>query len=711
MKKPLALLLALSLLFPLAACSSGEEPAVSPTAPGGAQEGAAPSASPEPQGWDGLGRPYRRSALPAYGDSTVSLFAWGEGYCQAVMYFAEDGRSMYELVENGEDVLYSPGAGVSVAAADGCAEGIWLLEYEGAEGGSVGRLRLIGASGETLRDVPLEPLGLAESYFSSLRCFEGGMCLQGAGEAAVLDGGGALVSRVSFDDPGAYVVSGGDGGLYAVASTYSGAEVSRFSGGNFEHALTLETPGVRVFGGNGEFPLICALDDGLYGLDSAGWTTPLLLWEECRLSVTGLRSLVPLSGDRLLLLDASGPALLEPASPGELSGRVTLTIASLSGGLYGLDQRFNDSGSGYYLQVLDYSDGGRLSPEDALTRLAADIAAGSAPDMFLLEGIPVNSWIRRGHLADLAPLLESGAGGLSLDDIAVASQLTVDGGLYFLGDSFGINSCAGLRSNFGDALGWTPQEYLEAEASLPSGSIMMYNMTRPLFFELVCSRYMQRAIDWAGGVCDFDNEEFISLLECACSIRETPESQMTGVYMSPSQALRKGLEYAVTLWIGNVSRIDEFEREVGERISLVGMPTPDGSCGSQLQLSRPVGVYAGSPHPEGCLEFLRFLLMSYDMDYGEGSNSAMPVYRPYLDAQIERALASTGESGAPRLTPEGAERLEELLAAVDCTTLCDSAALSIIEEEAAACFAGARSAEEAARIIQDRLSTYVAEQS
>ena len=154
---------------------------------------------------------------------------------------------------------------------------------------------------------------------------------------------------------------------------------------------------------------------------------------------------------------------------------------------------------------------------------------------------------------------------------------------------------------------------------------------------------MQRAIDWAGGVCDFDNEEFISLLECACSIRETPESQMTGVYMSPSQALREGLEYAVTLWIGNVSRIDEFEREVGERISLVGMPTPDGSCGSQLQLSRPVGVYAGSPHPGGCLEFLRFLLMSYDMDYGEGSNSAMPVYRPYLDAQIERALASTGE--------------------------------------------------------------------
>ena len=415
---------------------------------------------------------------------------------------------------------------------------------------------------------------------------------------------------------------------------------------------------MRVFGGNGEFPLICALDDGLYGLDSAGWTTPLLLWEECRLSVTGLRSLVPLSGDRLLLLDASGPALLEPASPDELSGRVTLTIASLSGGLYGLDQRFNDSGSGYYLQVLDYSDGGRLSPEDALTRLAADIAAGSAPDMFLLEGIPVNSWIRRGHLADLAPLLESGAGGLSLDDIAVASQLTVDGGLYFLGDSFGINSCAGLRSNFGDALGWTPQEYLEAEASLPSGSIMMYNMTRPLFFELVCSRYMQRAIDWAGGVCDFDNEEFISLLECACSIRETPESQMTGVYMSPSQALREGLEYAVTLWIGNVSRIDEFEREVGERISLVGMPTPDGSCGSQLQLSRPVGVYAGSP-PSGGLSGVP-PLPAHELRHGlrrglQQRHARLPPLPgradracPRLHRRERRAPAHAGGRGAPR---------------------------------------------------------------
>ena len=712
MKRSSAALPALALILALSACSARSEPAESPqeSARPSPEPTAAATASPLPAEWDGEGRPYLQTSLPGYADSTVSLFAHGEDYYEAVMYFGEDGRRTYEVIANSDEAVYAPGAGVYINCADAGEDGIWLLEDEVSEGGSESRLRLIGFSGEVLSDLPLDSIGLDGGHLSSIHCFDGGICLLGSGEAVVLDGGGPPAFRAALDSPDSYLVTGGDGQLYSVTATYNGAGIEVLSSvGEFVPAMTLEASGVRVFGGDGEFPLTCAIGEGFYGVDTGGDFTPLIIWEECRLNVMNLRSLVPLSDGRFLMLDSMGTSLLSPAGPDGLHQPVTLTIATLGDSLYGLVYEFNTSGTGYYLEEVDYSGGGSIQIRDALSRLAADIAAGNAPDLFLLNGMPVNSWIRRGYLADLAPLMESG--GLSPDDITIAEALTRDGGLYFLSGGFGIDSRAALYSNRGDALGWTLEEYLEAEAALPSGSIMMYNTTRELFFETVCSRYIQKAIDWEEGSCDFDNAEFISLLEGAASIRETPESSSFSGYVSPAEALRNGSEYAVTLWIGNVTRIDEFEREVGERISLVGMPTPDGSCGSQLRLNQPVGVYAGSENPDGCLEFLKFLLLSYDIDYGSGTNSSMPVYRPYFDAQTERALNASGEDGEPPLTESGLERLEALLGAVECTTLYDATALSIIEEEAAAFFAGGRSAEEAAGIIQNRLSIYVAEQS
>ena len=135
------------------------------------------------------------------------------------------------------------------------------------------------------------------------------------------------------------------------------------------------------------------------------------------------------------------------------------------------------------------------------------------------------------------------------------------------------------------------------------------------------------------------------------------------------------------------------------------MPTPDGSNGSVMDPSQPVGVLAGGENTDGCLEFLKFLLLSYDLSYGAENNASLPMYRPYLE-QLEAEAEAEG-----RMTPEDTERFEDFLALMESSTLCDETALGIIGEEAAAYFAGACTAEEAARVIQERLSIYVAEQS
>ena len=93
------------------------------------------------------------------------------------------------------------------------------------------------------------------------------------------------------------------------------------------------------------------------------------------------------------------------------------------------------------------------------------------------------------------------------------------------------------------------------------------------------------------------------------------------------------------------------------------------------------------------------------MSYHRDKNSALPMYRPYLE-KLEAEAVSEG-----RMTAEEVERFESFLASVENSTLVDETALGVICEEAAACFTGARTAAEAARIIQERLSIYVSEQS
>lgn len=700
MKKTMAWLLLAAVL--LSACGTAQQETHSPAHTPVPSVTAAETSTPKTAEWSGEGRPYRQQALPSRADSTVSLFAAGDDYYSAIMYFAEDGRQAFELLKNGEVLIYSP-ADTYITCASGGDEGIWLLESVRTELGYKGQLHLIGYDGGSLRTLAMADMGLEDTYFYSMRCFDGGLCLQGAGEAAIIDENGALEAFVTLDTPETYVVVGGDGALYAVSAGEASAAVRRYDSGSFTDAMELGVSGITVFGGNSEFLLIGALKEGLYGIGLDGSLAPLVIWEECRVSVSGMRGVVPLSQGRFLLLDAMGTSMLSPTDPAELKDPVVLTIATLGEGLYGLTYEFNTSDTDYFLEEVDYSNGGMLTASEALTRLSADIAAGNAPDMFLLSGMPVNSWIRRGYLADVMPLIENDP-DFATDDIVILEQLSMGGGLYYLDSSFGIDTYAALESNFGDALGWTPEEYLAAEATLPAGSIMMYNMTKDLFFEQVSSRYMQQAIDWQSGNCDFDNEDFIALLESANAIRETPESEVFAGYVPAEQALRDGTEYAVALWIGNVAQIKEFESLVGEPISVVGMPTPDGECGSRLMINSPVGIYAGSGEQEGCWEFLKFLLMSYDMDYHSGANSVMPAYRPYFDAQLERAM-NEGD-----FSRSDAQRLWELIKAVDCTTLYDETALGIMKDEALAYFNGVRSAGEAAAIIQSRLSIYVAEQ-
>ena len=149
------------------------------------------------------------------------------------------------------------------------------------------------------------------------------------------------------------------------------------------------------------------------------------------------------------------------------------------------------------------------------------------------------------------------------------------------------------------------------------------------------------------------------------------------------------------------TRWAEDEAVAGCRLSVVGEPTPDGSCGTDLGISG-VCMLVSSDSPEGCWEFIKYRL-THPYDYPIG----LCLYRPVLERRMEAAVSDP----QLRFTAEDRDRFLRLLDAIQYPNFYDPMVLSVIEEESGAFLAGERSAADTARLIQSRLSLYVSEQS
>ncbi len=403
----------------------------------------------------------------------------------------------------------------------------------------------------------------------------------------------------------------------------------------------------------------------------------------------------------------------EDALETSVDGKTELYIASVVNqyetGMTYIINDFNESSDEYRLVIKDYSDGGELDFEAALTRLNVDIGSGNCPDLILFTGgLSPYTFYRRSYLADLLPYLDTD-GGISREDLSVLEPFLIDGRLYYISQGFNLETGVGDYSVFGERYGWTLSEYFELEAAMPDGCEMLYNITAESFIEYISERYLRTAIDWDSGICDFDNDTFISILEAGMRIQENPEptdpNSMDFTY-GPVRVAEGTLVMALT-WVDNVGKLAFEEMMAGRDLSYIGWPTVDGSCGSDIYPYKTVAAFSTSAHIEGCWEFIEFMLLNYPMD---GSNRYMPMYRPMLEQQLENAKTVAPDGGA--VMDEGdVEQFWALLDEVENVALYDETVLGIIAEEAAVFLAGDCDAAKAAESVQSRVSLYIGEQS
>ena len=392
-------------------------------------------------------------------------------------------------------------------------------------------------------------------------------------------------------------------------------------------------------------------------------------------------------------------------------GKVTLVLATFVGEygnwdvgtLQSIVSDFNEHNDRYTIEIRDYTNGGEIPDDQAISKMNTEILGGDGPNMIhfapLITSLSPDPYISRGLLVNLSDCMANDP-DIGMDDIVIAKALSYDDAIYYLDNCFFFETMLGKYDTFGDRFYWTLSEYLEMEKTLPPEVMTWYNITKESFLKQVASRYIRIAIDWKNGTCDFNNADFIGILEAASRIRDTPEDPNNMVFGYGPTMLGQGMIATSMSYCTDVAHLAYEERMAGCKLSFIGYPTVDGSCGTYATLRSPIGIIKGQ-NTEGCWEFLKFYVLHYDR--------GLPVYRPYFEQAIETAKAA--EKPEERMTEDDAVRLRELVSSIENVTIYDNNARNIIIEEAMAYLNGSKTAQEAAKQIQSRVSIYVAEQA
>lgn len=350
----------------------------------------------------------------------------------------------------------------------------------------------------------------------------------------------------------------------------------------------------------------------------------------------------------------------------------------------------------------------------ALNKLAAQIQQGQGPD--LIVG-PLESLQSQGIAADLTQLLPREL----LDNIfkGVLQENTIDGRLYGISISASPSTIAVSRNVWqGDT--WTPEDVMRLmESGGEDGkgfkSFMGGESSGQLLYYLAEKDIMagkSSLVDFEKKQCYFDSEYFIRILEFCKKHGAETNSYAGG---NRIDEMRSGKRLAgVVGGAGNLRSFTMDLEALGDDFICVGYPT-EGEYGGYVTVFSSIVMNAGTEHQEEALDFMEYLL-------GDKVQKEIGIYSVRRDVLVNNVRNAKGEDSRPYYMngkkwivelgrkSDGSTFLSEYIQVMD-RGVPDPVNLdemsAIISEEADYFFQGDKTAEDAAEVIQSRVSIYL----
>jgi len=556
------------------------------------------------------------------------------------------------------------------------------------------------------------------------------------GTISVIDQSGRLLFELSV--PGGYVdrlLRMPSGNIAFPEMTGEGIRLSEIDITNRTLGRTTQLPlGASMpFTGTDEFPIVYS--DGInliaYNPDT-GETVSILNWVSSGVSPESVIALSLLENERIMLTterwrggyteqDIEIAFLSWTNHEAPPDDRIPLTLSTLY-----LDRitreavmAFNRASNTHHIQVIDYSE---FNTGDdytiGLTRLTLDLITGNVPDLLDVSSLPLQRYAAIGLLEDLYPFLDAdpelGRGDL-IESILKATE--INGAIYRLFPAFGVNTIIGNPSVVGSYPGWDIDEFTavlnaNTHADIPLGQ----SYTRILFLSDMLYFNMSDYVDWESAVVHFDSDNFISLLQAVAML--PLDESVGGAHISRLEIIATGRQIMMPTYLGSFFNY-QFNRALfGGDIVFKGYPA-ENRDGNTLSVQGGIAITTASENKDAAWEFIRFFLTAdFARNYVDFS---FPLNKVVFNELLDEAMMepeAIHQAGFDdfmidlvALTQQEADQILDLFDRVSDVGGWELDLFNIIIEGASDFFNGRVSAHDAARIIQNRASIFMAEQA
>ena len=436
--------------------------------------------------------------------------------------------------------------------------------------------------------------------------------------------------------------------------------------------------------------------------------------------------------------------------------------------------KFNRASNTHRIVVRDYSEYNTDDDSNAgIQKLNTEMLSGKLPDMIdnNTYSMPVEQYAAKGFLTDLYELIDADP-ELSRESFVqpvLKALESADGKLYQLPNTFAVSTAIALDKVAGDYDTWNLASVKDAMTKLQDGaSVFDVYRTKTDILQTCISRNIDAFVDWENGGAHFDSDEFKALLEFANQFPDTYdwENATDEENDSAQNRMNAGKQLMTDMYVSSFE--DMLYKLTGYNggVKFVGYPSEDGTSNHAFQIDGSIAISSTCADKTAAWNFMKqFLTEDYQSGYNvwnfpinqkafdqkmkdamteeyqtdENGNvvkdeNGNPIRIPKMtyyttDAGGGVAFAATTETAASTVVIGGSgvnedgaisiyamsqEQADQILDLINATTAVygyDESILNIISDEAAAYFAGEKSLDDTANMIQSRVNLYVAEQS
>lgn len=379
---------------------------------------------------------------------------------------------------------------------------------------------------------------------------------------------------------------------------------------------------------------------------------------------------------------------------------------------------FNKTNDTYRIVIKNYDSYNTMEDYSlGNIQLHNDIISGNMPDILLINStLDIAYLANKGLLADVGDLISKDKELANIEYLEnVFRAFSVNDTLYTVVPSFSVSTMIARKDMVGDRTSWTMREFLEYMDTLPDDvdpfGFALLQDTMIYYLLQYCA---EDFLDMNTGTCHFDSPEFIAWLEFAKTFPAELSESFWNDYDWDAQEriFRDKKAVLMSTFIWNMEElVYDIHGILGSEASFVGFPGLSGNSSVIISDCDGFLLSAKSTNLEGAWSFVRYFLTE---EYQTNNQSEqLPVMKKAFEEQLAQAAAKPykvdEETILEPFSPKEIGEIRDFIYSIEKRTYNDGNVHQIVTEEANSFFAGAKTAKEAAEIIQNRVQLYLDE--